>query len=639
MSRFLLSSAFLARLLPRKDSTGESDVDADADAEKGDPNDSGGVPNAGNDDVEGRDHDTMVASDDEDGPGFTEAEEDHRPTQRRGVRLLPTSTISSTSTIYVRPSLPKWLLKPKDVLFGSPHSREESPEFIPNYRRAPIISGSLIPFSILLQIPGLTEHWYVRTEGNQTVASRKNSALLEAGLIISIILVVFANLALICRFMERRVKRCTILSILALTLHGKPLFISPIRFTSTPLDILNIVIVIIFGTQHRFNDGFTYGEAYWTTICSTVLSIVTNILLIWDFVKTPNFGKSGSCFSLFIPPPRTQQHQGSGITRRQRSLVIITMIFLTYVALGALMSSIMMSLTFLNGLFFTIVTTLTIGFGDIVPVTAAQRAAVCIYAVFGIVILGAAVRLTTEAVLEDIEVGYRRRLQEYKKRRHERKLERERVRRWRVAVEKRLEELGLDVWAHDKAPSPSTLYSRPNLRHQGTNFTLPGSTFMTQSMHLNTEALSTEMLESAAQEAGVPLEAFIGRKFRRRARSHHRHHHHHNQENQDQGDQQQSPLQKQAQRTRVPLDFTWTIDDGPANEPEKTRICGGTWWKRIRKALHLERSGEAKEKAQPEPGPGMDMTSLDMLKLAEREERRSLYTKVRLRFWEMTELS
>jgi potassium channel subfamily K len=130
------------------------------------------------------------------------------------------------------------------------------------------------------------------------------------------------------------------------------------------------------------------------------------------------------------------------------------MIFLSYVAFGALLFSLTMSLTFLNGLFFTIVTTLTIGFGDIVPVTPAQRFATCFYAVFGIIILGAAVRLTTEAVLEGIEVGYRRRLQGYRKRRSERKRERQKVRHWRTAVEERLVERGLDVWTPDKPLSP-----------------------------------------------------------------------------------------------------------------------------------------------------------------------------------------
>ncbi|KAH9032715.1 hypothetical protein EDB84DRAFT_1270536 [Lactarius hengduanensis] len=593
MPRFLLFAAFLAHLLPGKDSSARSH--SDPDTEKGD-SDGLGTPKAGDED---RDFD--VSDDDQEGTAFTEGEEDEpRPTtQRRGVRLLPTSTISSTTLSgFTRPSLPKWLFKMKDVLFGSPTPPNETAVSTPNYRLTPIISGSLIPFSILLQIPGLTEHWYVRTDGTKTVESRKNSALLELSLILSMALAVFANLALICRFMERRVKLCTILSIVALTIH----------------DLLNIVTVVIFGVQHRFNDGFTYGEAYWMTICSTVVSMITNVTLIWDFVKTPNFSTSGS-----------------GITRRQRSLVIITMIFLSYVAFGALMSSLMMTLTFLNGLFFTIVTTLTIGFGDIVPVTPAQRVAVCIYAVFGIVILGAAVRLTTEAVLEGIEVGYRRRLQGYRKRRGERKREREQVRHWRAAVEKRLVERHLEVWTPDKPLTPPALYEKPNLRRRGSSF-MRGPTFMTQPMRLNMEALSTEELESAAQEAGVPLDEFIGRKFRRRARNHHHsHHHHRHQHNQDQGDQNQQQHQQQQQpqagrSTRVPLEYSWTIDPVNENEPQKTRW--GAWWERACKALHLEKSSEPEEDAEPEQSP--NLTSVSMLKVLEREERRSLYFKLGL---------
>ncbi|KAI9444156.1 voltage-gated potassium channel [Lactarius indigo] len=593
MPRFLLSAAFLAHLLPGKDSSARSD--ADPDTEKGD-SDGLGAPKAGDDNAEDRDFD---ASDDEqEGTAFTEGEEDEpRPTQRSGVRLVPTSTISSTTLSgFTRPSLPKCLFKMKDVLFGSPTPPDETAVSTPNYRLTPIISGSLIPFSILLQIPGLTEHWYVRTDGTKIVESRKNSALLELSLILSMALAVFANLALICRFMERRVKLCTILSIVSLTIH----------------DLLNIVTVVIFGVQHRFDDGFTYGEAYWMTICSTVVSMITNVTLIWDLVKTPNFSKSGS-----------------GITRRQRSLVIITMIFLSYVAFGALMSSLMMTLTFLNGLFFTIVTTLTIGFGDIVPVTPAQRVAVCIYAVFGIVILGAAIRLTTEAVLEGIEVGYRRRLQGYKKRRGERKREREQVRRWRAAVEKRLVGRELEVWTPDKPPSPSALYEKPKLHRRGSSFILRGSTFRTQPMRLNTEALSTEELESAAQEAGVPLEEFIGRKFRRRARSHHHHHHHrHHHHDQDQGDQRQQHQQPQAgQSTRVPLEYSWTIDPVNETEPQKNRIWGA-WWERACKALRLEKSGDPVEETEPESSPSL--TSVNMLKVLEREERRSLYFKLGL---------
>jgi potassium channel subfamily K len=216
MPRFLLPAAILAHLLPGKDSLGHSD-----DAEKADSDGSGGTPKEGNHDVEDNDQENVDDSDDEhDGPGLTEGEEDEpRPTQRRGVRLVHTSTISSST--FVRPSLPKWLVKIKDILAGFPSTPDEKEVSAPNYRRTPIISGSLIPFAILLQIPGLTEHWYVRTNGTVVIEAHKNPPLLEASLVISIALAVLANLALICRFLERRVKRCTILCIVALTLHGK----------------------------------------------------------------------------------------------------------------------------------------------------------------------------------------------------------------------------------------------------------------------------------------------------------------------------------------------------------------------------------------------------------------------------------
>ena len=222
MPRFLFSAAFLAHLLPGKDSLDHHDTDPDE--EKAGSDGLGGAPKAGNHDVE--DHDIYTSDDEHDGPGFTtdgttDGEEDEpHPVQRRGVRLVKSSTISST--IFSRPSLPKWLVKIKHILGGSPSSPDEKTVSAPNYRRTPIISGSLIPFSILLQIPGLTEHWYVRTNGIQIVDSRKNPPLLEVSLVLSMGLVVFANLALICRFLERRVKRCTILCIIALTLHGKP---------------------------------------------------------------------------------------------------------------------------------------------------------------------------------------------------------------------------------------------------------------------------------------------------------------------------------------------------------------------------------------------------------------------------------
>ncbi len=321
---------------------------------------------------------------------------------------------------------------------------------------------------------------------------------------------------------------------------------------------------------------------------------------------------------------------------------------MTYVALGALMSSLMMDLTFVNGLFFTIVTTLTIGFGDIVPVTAAQRFAVCLYAVFGIIILSAGIRLTSEAVLEGLQIGYRRRLQEYKRRRRERKREREEVRRWRAAVEERLVDRGLDVWTPDNPASSAIHNTRPATLRRG-------SSLVVQAMYLNTEALPHDELKAAAREAGVPPDKFIGRKFGRRARQnrvlhnhqdrdngpdnhhhqhhhlhpnqHHRHHHHHHHHQQTPPQQQQPSNEgEQPGRGRVPMDFTWTIDDGGMQEQTDGRWVGG-WWDRARQTLHL--AGASDDTSAPRGDSNGGMTYQMMVKTLEREERRSLYIKVR----------
>jgi potassium channel subfamily K, other eukaryote len=162
-------------------------------------------------------HDFGEFHDGVDGEG---AQNEHRP--RQGVPLTPTATFSS-SIHFSRPSLPNWLCKIKDVLFYSHEDHHE--DILPNYRRIPIFSGSLIPFSILLEIPGLTEPWYVRTYNNVTIESRKNPPLIVVCMSISIGLAVLANIALIYRFLDRHVKRNTIICIVALTIHGNSFFL------------------------------------------------------------------------------------------------------------------------------------------------------------------------------------------------------------------------------------------------------------------------------------------------------------------------------------------------------------------------------------------------------------------------------
>ena len=97
------------------------------------------------------------------------------------------------------------------------------------------------------------------------------------------------------------------------------------------IDIINIICVTTFGVEHRFNDGFTYGQSFWLTVCSTIASTITNVTVIVDYVRTPQFSRSGAYLFnkilCFQPPLSTKLHlTGSGLTRKQRALVIIVII-------------------------------------------------------------------------------------------------------------------------------------------------------------------------------------------------------------------------------------------------------------------------------------------------------------------------
>ena len=103
----------------------------------------------------------------------------------------------------------------------APEPPEE--DMVPDYRLLPILSGIVVPFSILLEVPGLLERWYIRTSGGHTVEVRNNPMILTVGMGISMACGVLANVFLLMRFLEKRPRSATLAAIVALTLHGASL--------------------------------------------------------------------------------------------------------------------------------------------------------------------------------------------------------------------------------------------------------------------------------------------------------------------------------------------------------------------------------------------------------------------------------
>ncbi|KAL0579653.1 Potassium channel [Marasmius crinis-equi] len=440
----------------------------------------------------------------EDGFDGYDAEEGHeketqtRPEVRRN--RWRSSTVSLASKISYRP---RWYHKFKAFIFP-PTSDSDIDSVVPNYRITPIISGLVIPFSILLEIPGLTEHWYIRTEDNLTVETKPNTMVLNVGLGLSMACALIANVALVTRFLEKHVHRMTLTCVVALTIH----------------DIINITAVTIFGIEHRFDDGFTYGTSFWMTLCSTIASTFTNATLIVDVVRTPDFSNSGS-----------------GLSRKQRSLVIIVIILLCYIALGALIHCILLGIKFVDALYFTICSIETIGFGDVLPVTTGARVFTCLYATFGIINLALAVALARETVLEALEIGYRRRIRYVRERRRHVQWRRRVGMRWRQAVGWRLREGGKAVWVpiRDETGVGVTrswvvrvldrwdwMWEREGEKEGGGDEKGGGGLWKIphpHGMRLNLEALTNAQLEAAALEAGVPLCDLVPPGFWKKRRS------------------------------------------------------------------------------------------------------------------------
>ena len=226
------------------------------------------------------------------------------------------------------------------------------------------------------------------------------------------------------------------------------------------------------------------------------------------------------------------------MSRKQRSLLIIVMLLLVYIAFGALVNSFLIKIDFIDALYFTVVSIETVGFGDITPDNTGSHVFMCFYIIIGILNLGVAVGVARETIFEQLQNSYQRRLAKIRKKYQEHRNWRVWERKWKRAVEWRLREINAETWMPDltedsesttgitkEEPKRTALsfvtrtfhigYKRQKdrnyFRDEGE---IRGITYGHPETHLNVEALSRAQLEAAAVESGVPL--CVLRALRRR---------------------------------------------------------------------------------------------------------------------------
>ncbi|KAF9142751.1 hypothetical protein BGX30_002287 [Mortierella sp. GBA39] len=232
---------------------------------------------------------------------------------------------------------------------------------------------------------------------NETLQDWNDPEVLEIprwlnGIIISALAMsIICNICVLLRFLEQHVYRSVVLSLI----------------TATIQDILCVCAVVPFGILYPLSKGYVYLEGFWTMLASILFSFLATILISIDLHRTPNF-----------------RLQGSGVTHKQRILIAEAMSLCFYLAIGALIFIYLEKWTFLNALFFVIVTITTIGFGDRVPQSTGGRIFVVVYAAGGIVLLALAINAIRYVIMEDLHRRFAARSKERKAKRDARRRER-----------------------------------------------------------------------------------------------------------------------------------------------------------------------------------------------------------------------
>ncbi|EIN05813.1 voltage-gated potassium channel [Punctularia strigosozonata HHB-11173 SS5] len=226
---------------------------------------------------------------------------------------------------------------------------------------APVLAAVLAPLSVLLDIPALSERWY-RRDG-KTIADPPASLTLSAvGLAFNVI----ANALLIVRFsLTARASRfATRLSV-------------PFWGLKVATSFANL---ITFGLLTRNQPTFSYYEGFWCAVVSCILSGVILLLLFlhwWSELGDKRHGR-----------PINHKIHVSG-----RHYMLHSTYFITLIAIGALVFSRIEHWTYLEGIYFTIVCFLTVGFGDFLPTTAAARVLLFPFALLGIASLASIIEM------------------------------------------------------------------------------------------------------------------------------------------------------------------------------------------------------------------------------------------------------
>ncbi|CAE6475483.1 unnamed protein product [Rhizoctonia solani] len=235
---------------------------------------------------------------------------------------------------------------------------------------SPLTAALIAPLAVLLDIPALTEKWYTR---NGEPQPDPRASLILSGLSLGFSLI--ANALLVVRFsLQGRGSSWIIATQISVACW----------FVKVVTGICNLVV---FGALTRNQPQFSYAEGFWSAVVSVIASgIVLALLLIhWalEFKRDPSKDDQ----------PSTSTNTKLQIRVAGRHFMLQNTMLIALIAFTALIFSRIEKWTYLQGIYFTIVTFLTIGFGDFYPTRPSTKVLLFFLGLLGITLLASCISM------------------------------------------------------------------------------------------------------------------------------------------------------------------------------------------------------------------------------------------------------
>ncbi|CCG82310.1 putative Ion channel [Taphrina deformans PYCC 5710] len=220
------------------------------------------------------------------------------------------------------------------------------------FRMFPLMACLIAPLSVLLDIPALSQPWYGYE--SQRLTDEKTSLILSS---LSLFFNLVANILLFLRFTMANRKAYTVVTRVSMIFW--------LLKAATAM-----VNLIVFGVYHNNEPGYTYLEGFWSAIVSCFLASLSALMLLVHY------------FYEFDPRIALKNND---VRLRGRGFMVNVTFFMISIGIQGLIFSRIEHWTYLDGLYFSTVSVLTVGFGDFSPTTTAGK-----IVLFPLVLLGIA---------------------------------------------------------------------------------------------------------------------------------------------------------------------------------------------------------------------------------------------------------